>query len=261
MTAEPLLVAIDGRVATVTLNRPDSKNALSRALVEALVTRLAALGEDAAIGCVVLTGAGGAFCAGADLKEGLADPSAIAQIDARIERYHDIIRAITRAPKPVIAAVDGPAVGFGCDLALACDLRVMSDRAYLQEKFVRIGLIPDGGGTLWLAQMIGVGRALQWILTGDAIDARHAAELGLCNRLVPAAELAAAAHSLARRIAAGPPLANAAIKRAVRAGLGGDIDRALALEKQAQLGCVSSNDFIEGTMAWMQKREPQFTGS
>jgi enoyl-CoA hydratase/carnithine racemase len=191
----------------------------------------------------------------------MADPSVIDHIDQRLERYHDIIRAIAQAPKPVIAAVDGAAVGFGCDLALACDLRILSERAYLQEKFVRIGLIPDGGGSLWLAQMIGICRAMEYILTGEPIDARRAAELGLANRVLPPAEVLPAARDLARRIAAGPPLANGGIKRAVRAGLMGDLDRTLATEKELQLRCLKSNDFIEGTMAWMQKREPNFSGS
>jgi 2-(1,2-epoxy-1,2-dihydrophenyl)acetyl-CoA isomerase len=260
MITDILRVAIEGRVATVTMNRPESKNALNAALVEALASSLGALAENAEVGCIVLTGAGEAFCSGADLKEGMANPEIIQQIDTRLDRYHDIIRSISRGPKPVIAAVDGAAVGFGCDLALACDLRFLSERAYLQEKFVRIGLIPDGGGTLWLAQMIGMARAMEYILTGEAIDAKKAEALGLCNRVLPPGELQAAAHELAKRIAAGPPLANAGIKRAVRIGLHGDVDKTLATEKETQLRCLRSSDFMEGTLAWMQKRDPKFTG-
>jgi enoyl-CoA hydratase/carnithine racemase len=171
-----------------------------------------------------------------------------------------MIRAIVGAPKPVIAAVDGGAVGFGCDLALACDLRVLSAGAYLQEIFVKIGLMPDGGGTFWLPRLVGIGRALELMLLGERVPAEEARALGLANRVVPAAQLGDEARQLAHRLAKGPPLAFAEIKRAVRAGLGGTIDAALEMEKKGQIRCLTSNDCMEGVMAWMQKREPTFQG-
>lgn len=259
MSEEVLLVAREGRVATVTMNRAASKNALNPALVDALGATLTKLGADEGVGAIVLTGAGEAFCSGADLKAALADPSAMGDIEARLERFHDIIRAVVGAPKPVLAAVDGPAVGFGCDLALACDMRIATSRSYFQEKFVRIGLVPDGGGSLWLPQMIGVGRALELMLTGEPVEGRRAAELGLVNHVVSPDALLPTALELARKIASGPPLANAGIKRAVRASVC-VVATALANEKAEQLKCLHSQDFLEGTMAWMQKREPQFTG-
>lgn len=252
-----LLEHLEDGVLTLTLNRPETKNALDRELVERLGAATAALDRSEAR-VVILTGAGGAFCSGADLKAAMADPSALAEVDRRLDDYHRIIRAIAAAPQPVIAMIDGAAVGFGCDLALACDLRTMSDRAYLQEKFVRIGLMPDGGGTRWLPRLVGTARAMELMLTGDAIDAARALELGIVNRVVKPEALATTTLELARRIAQGPPLAHAGIKRAVR--LEGDLDATLASERESQLRCLRSADFLEGVSAWMQKRDPTFSG-
>jgi enoyl-CoA hydratase/carnithine racemase len=262
MSEPVLLVDRDGPVTVLTLNRPRSRNALDEALVKALGHGLAAAAEDPAARAVVLTGAGGAFCAGADLKAQIANGSEnpFDKLDGAIDGYHAMIRAIVGAPKPVIAAVDGGAVGFGCDLALACDLRLLSTEAYLQEKFVKIGLMPDGGGTFWLPRLVGLGRALEMMLLGEPVKAEEARTLGLANRVVPADGLRDEAMKLAHQLAKGPPLAFAEIKRAVRAGLGGTIDGSLALEKQGQLRCLQSSDCMEGVLAWMQKREPSFQG-
>jgi enoyl-CoA hydratase/carnithine racemase len=259
-TDDVLIERRDDRVATLTLNRPERKNALTLELVSALTDALRRASEDDEVRCVVLTGAGGAFCSGADLKAAMGRAEPLAGVEEALGGYHDLIRAVVGAPKPVIASVDGPAVGFGCDLALACDIRVLSARAYLQEKFVRIGLMPDGGGTLWLTRMIGIGRALELLLTGDPIEAERALELGIANRVVPHGELEAQAGALAARLAKGPPLAHAAIKGAVRAALASTIEDALAREREGQLRCLRSQDFMEGVGAWMQGREPEFTG-
>ncbi|HHH27957.1 MAG TPA: 2-(1,2-epoxy-1,2-dihydrophenyl)acetyl-CoA isomerase [Polyangiaceae bacterium] len=255
-----LLFDVDDGVATLTLNRPATKNALTRELVAELGDRLEALAEDATIRAIILTGAGGAFCSGADLKAAMADPDARSTVDEALVGYHRIIRAIAAAPQPVVAAVDGPAVGFGCDLALACDMRWLSERAYLQEKFVRIGLMPDGGGTLWLTRALGLGRALEIMLTGRKVEAREALSLGLANDVVPTNELATAVGSLARELAKGPPMAMAAIKRAARAALGGSLEDTLRAEREGQLKNLASADFFEGVQAWMEKREPRFSG-
>jgi enoyl-CoA hydratase/carnithine racemase len=261
MSDDVLLLERDGKVAVLTLNRPRQKNALNTALLEALGKQLAALGEDASVRAIVITGAGGAFCSGADLKSAMADGGGVFEkLDATLDSYHAIIRAIVGAPKPILALVEGGAVGFGCDIALACDLRVLAEGAYLQEKFVKIGLMPDGGGTFWLPRLIGIGRAMEMILLGEPVDAARAEALGLANRVVPAAQIREEGMKLAQRLAAGPPLAYAEIKRAVRAGLGGTIDVALEMEKKGQLKCLTSNDCFEGVGAWMQKREPEFQG-
>lgn len=260
MNDSTLLFDADDGVATLTLNRPERKNALTRELVARLGDRLEALATDLSVRAIVLTGAGGAFCSGADLKDAMADPSAASTVDEALGDYHRVIRAIDAAPQPVVAAIDGPAVGFGCDLALACDMRWLSDRAYLQEKFVRIGLMPDGGGTLWLTRAVGLGRALEIMLTGRRVEAEEAFTLGLANRVVPVDELESAVHAFARELAKGPPMAMAAIKRAARAALGGSLEETLRAERDGQVKNLASADFTEGVQAWMQKREPRFSG-
>jgi 2-(1,2-epoxy-1,2-dihydrophenyl)acetyl-CoA isomerase len=255
-----LLERLEGGVLTLTMNRPETKNALDKALVARLEEALARLPEREEVRVVILTGAGGSFCSGADLKAAMADPTALPEVDQRLDAYQRIIQAIALAPQPVIAMIDGSAVGFGCDLALACDLRTMSDRAYLQEKFVRIGLMPDGGGTRWLPRLIGTARALELMLTGEPLDAARAEALGVVNRVTAADSLEAVTLELARRIAGGPPLAHLGIKRAVSAGSGGDLAASLAAEREHQLRCLRSNDFLEGVSAWMEKREPTFRG-
>lgn len=254
-----LLVERHASVVTLTLNRPGTKNALSRELVLELGRALAEVEADESIRAVVLTGAGEAFSSGADLKAGMAELGEVG-MDTRIDEFHALIRGIVHSKKPFVARVDGAAVGFGADLALACDLRVLSTRAYLQEKFVKIGLMPDGGGTFWLPRLIGVGRALEYLLLGEKIEAKLALELGLCNRLVEPDALAASARELAEALAHGPPLALAQIRAAVRDSFRGTIDDALRREREGQLGLLASNDMLEGVMAWAQRRAPEFKG-
>jgi len=161
---------------------------------------------------------------------------------------------------PPIAAVDGAAVGFGCDLALACDLRIASRRAWFAELFVRRGLMPDGGGTFTLPRLIGLGRALELMFTGDRVDAERAVSIGLCNRLVEVSELVPSTRQLAESLAGGPPLVYAAIKRAVYGSLDGTLDSALDRELEAQVRLLQSKDFAEGIAAFMGKRHPIFQG-
>ena len=253
-----LLVEHQGPVATLIMNRPKTRNALDPELLEALAIGLAELASDASVRAVVLTGAGDAFCSGADLKGALEDLEAGADLGPRIEQFHTLIRIIIQAPKPFVAAVRGPAVGFGADLALACDLRVLSEAAYIQEKFVTIGLMPDGGGSYWLPSLVGLGRALELLLLGTRIDAPQALSLGLATRVV--ADERAEALSIATTLAAGPPLALAAIKRAVRESSSGTIEQALAREKLGQAALLGSQDFREGVAAWSAKRTPKFQG-
>jgi enoyl-CoA hydratase/carnithine racemase len=187
------------------------------------------------------------------------DPQLLDHLDAYMDEYHGVIRAIVRCPKPAIAMLDGCAVGFGADLALACDLRIASTSAYVQEKFVKIGLMPDGGGTFWLPRLVGTARAMQWMLLAEKIDAPDLAALGLVMRVVAPSELRAATLSVARELEAGPPLAHAAIKRATYASWG-DLEDALRREREGQLALLRSQDGAEGILAWSQKRDPNFTG-
>lgn len=249
-----------GRVRTIALDGAASKNAVTRELVAELA--YAIYGATKA-NVIVLGGAGGAFCSGLDLEDAMArgfgsGPDLRSQI---AESFHAAIRALRTCGVPTIAAVDGPAVGFGCDLALACDLRIVSERARFGEVFVRRGLMPDGGGTFLLPRIVGLGRALELFFTGDVIDAEEALRIGLANRLVPSAELEQRVQELADRLAAGPPLAHRAIKNTVYDNLDeASLSRALEREADGQMQLLASKDFEEGMTAFLHKRDPKFTG-
>jgi enoyl-CoA hydratase/carnithine racemase len=181
--------------------------------------------------------------------------------EAMSESFHGVIRALRTCGVPTIAAVDGPAVGFGCDLALACDLRICSERAAFGEVFIKRGLMPDGGSTFLLPKVIGLGRALEMFYTGDVIDAQEALRIGLANRVVPIAALEQRVAELADRFAAGPPLAFAALKNAVYDNLDEtSLARALDREADGQMQLLASKDFAEGLTAFLQKRAPKFEG-
>jgi enoyl-CoA hydratase/carnithine racemase len=259
MTQE-VLVERRSRSVVVTLNRPEARNSLTLPLVQALTSALEGAATDDAVRCVVLTGAGGHFCAGADLRRTFAeDPNLMDHIETYMDAFHALVRAIVRCPKPTIASMDGAAVGFGADMALACDLRVASTAAYLQEKFVHIGLMPDGGGTFWLPRLLGTARAMKAMLLADKLPASELDALGLLVALTPPERLESTTMDLALRIEKGPPMAYAALKSAVYASWG-DLEAALRREREGQLRLLRSNDVIEGIMAWTQKRDPDFQG-
>lgn len=248
------------RVRTLTLDRPASKNGLTVELTQRIA---AAVGEaPEPIRAIVLTGANAAFCSGLDLKDAMVRGM---QPGPELERglrdgFHAAIRAIVTSDRPTIAAVDGAAAGFGCDLALACDLRIVSERAVFGEVFVKRGLMPDGGGTWLLPRIVGLGRALELLFTGDMVPAEEAHRIGLANRIVASAEFADTVAGLAERIAGGPPLVHRLVKRSVYAGLDGDLATALDREAVGQLQLLASSDFLEGITAFLQKREPKFQG-
>jgi enoyl-CoA hydratase/carnithine racemase len=259
MMSEVLLESA-GATRIVTINRPEARNALTRSVLAGLVNALGAAASDASVRCVVLTGAGGHFCAGADLRRTFAEDPAFAEhLEEYMDAYHALVKAVVRCEKPTVAMMDGAAVGFGADLALACDLRVASARAYIQEKFVRIGLMPDGGGTFWLPRLVGTARAMQMILLAEKVEARELASLGVVARVVEPDALRESTLTIARAIEAGPPLAYAAIKRALYASWG-PFEDALRREREEQLKLLRSSDVMEGVMAWEQKREPRFEG-
>ena len=247
-------------VRTITLDRPDSRNGLTVEVCRAL--RDAVRDAPTAIRAIVLTGANGAFCSGLDLKAAMRSglPSAEERERGLREDFHGLQRALVESARPTIASIDGAAAGFGCDLALACDLRIGSERAVFGEIFVKRGLMPDGGGTWLLPRIVGLGRALQMLLTGELVAAEEAHRIGLLGMLVPAADLAARTAALAGRIAAGPPLVHRLVKESVYAGLDGDYRSALEREAEGQLQLLQSADFAEGITAFLQKREPRFQG-
>ncbi|HTQ06240.1 MAG TPA: enoyl-CoA hydratase-related protein [Polyangiaceae bacterium] len=255
-----LLEERHGAVALLRLNRPEALNALDRALVTALGDALERTTADPAVRVVVLAGEGGAFCSGADLKEALKELDGGVSLAERLAAFQRNVRLVVNAPQPVIAAVDGAAVGFGADLALACDLRLLSERAYFEEKFVGIGLMPDGGGTFHLPRLVGLGRALELLLLGERVTAPRAVELGLGLRVVPPSELIEQTLALAARLAEGPPLALAKIKHAARQSLVGTLDDALEREARGQSELLASADLREGILAFKEKRKPRFGG-
>lgn len=260
MSADLLIEERQGGVLLLRMNRPASMNALDEALVAALGAGLARASSDETVRALVLTGEGGAFCSGADLKDAMRAFGSGIALETRLAAFQATILTIASAAKPVIAAVDGAAVGFGADLALACDLRLFSERAYVQEKFVGIGLMPDGGGTFHLARLVGPGRALELLLLGEKVEASRALELGVANRVLPVEQLLPEALALAQKLAEGPPLALAAIKAATRAGLSGTLEEALRREAEGQARLLRSEDLREGVTAWMEKRPPRFQG-
>jgi enoyl-CoA hydratase/carnithine racemase len=256
----PLIEARERSTALLRLNRPRAKNALSRELVIALGQALQRAAYDTQVRSIILCGAGDAFCSGVDLKEAAQDIRKSEAVSERIDGFHLIIRTIVGAPKPVIAAIHGGAVGFGCDLALACDLRLLAEESYLQEKFVSIGLMPDGGGTFHLPRLVGLSKALELLMLGERVEAPQALGLGLALRITPRDTLIDEALALADKLAKGPPLALAAIKHAARTALSGDVDGALQREKVGQMRLLSSDDALEGMLSFLQKRDPKFKG-
>jgi 2-(1,2-epoxy-1,2-dihydrophenyl)acetyl-CoA isomerase len=252
-----------GAVATIELDRPDAMNAWNRELGEELRTVVERTAADADVRAVVITGAGRAFSAGADLKDAGFDLTADGHPDvqsALTERYHPIITGIREMPKPVIAAVNGPAAGIGCSLALACDLVIAAESAYFLLAFVNIGLVPDGGSSVLIPERIGFARASEMAMLGERLPARRALEWGLINRVVGDATLMSEAEALADRLANGPTRSYAGTKRQLNAWQFARLEDQLALEASIQQELAGSRDFVEGVTAFVQKREPRFEG-
>jgi enoyl-CoA hydratase len=258
-TWEFLKVDIADRIATISFNRPQKLNALNDATMAELDSASALLIGDSAVGAIVVTGEGRAFVAGADIAELRAKSPSEAHAMAR--RGHDIFRRIERSPKPVIAAVNGFALGGGCELALACHARIASEVATFGQPEVKLGIIPGYGGTQRLTRLVGRGRALQLLLTGERIDAAEAYRLGIVNRVVPAAELLASARSMIEQMLANAPLALARCIDVVDRGADASLDEALALEAAAFGALAATHDMREGTAAFVEKRPPKFIGS
>jgi 2-(1,2-epoxy-1,2-dihydrophenyl)acetyl-CoA isomerase len=249
-----------GSIATITLNRPDARNALDMVMRRELVAVLDEIESDASARVVVLTGAGGHFCSGGDVKTMRDKRHTAAEGRARVEQLNRMVLRLVDFPRPTIAMVDGYAVGAGSNLALCCDLIVASDRAKFGELFWKIGLVPDGGGTWLLPRVVGMARAKELIFTADIIDAAEAARIGLVNRVVPVAELEKTTRALADKIAAGPPGVLRMAKHMVNRAATSDLAAALDLEAFSQGIAIAGDDHQEGLAAFFDKRPPTFTG-
>ncbi|HEY3444268.1 MAG TPA: enoyl-CoA hydratase [Paludibaculum sp.] len=250
-------VQIDNGIKTVTFAAPERRNAVSRQMTLDLQR---VVGETASDGTrvMILTGEGDAFCAGADLKAGFEPGDDVSEYLRRVT--NPTILAMRALPIPIIARVHGVAVGVGCNYALACDLRIASAEAKFGQIFAKIGLMPDGGSTFFLPRMMGYARAFEWMATAEIWDAARCRAAGIVNQVVPYAELDHAVMTLARRLAAGPALAYAGIKRALNAGDSGSLADALEAEATGQGACIRSGDFREGVAAFLEKRPPNFRG-
>lgn len=255
---QSILVERRGRVAVITINRPEKRNALN---IQTRAEGAAALDElrgDDSVQVVVLTGAGDkAFIAGADIAE-FAERTAITQREVMLER--GLFNAIDSFPKPVIAMVNGYCLGGGCEVALACDIRIASETASFGQPEINLGIIPGGGGTQRLPRLVGEGKAMELILTGEIIDAQTALNIGLVNHVVPADQLEAKTMEIANRMAEKSPIALRLAKEAVRLASRSNIDEGLRREVDLFALCFSSEDKDEGVSAFLQKRKPEFKG-
>jgi 2-(1,2-epoxy-1,2-dihydrophenyl)acetyl-CoA isomerase len=263
MAYHQIAVNRDGGVLTITLNRPDKLNAMTAVMSDELVDVLTSAGEDDDVRAMVVTGAGRGFCAGQDLTEFEEAYRAGERPDLREHlrhSYHRLIPLLVSTPKPVIAAVNGVAAGAGVSLAAACDIRVAGEEARFTQAFVKIGLIPDSGGTWLLPRIIGYARALELSITGEVIDAEAALEIGLVNLVVAGDALQDEARDLAVRLAAMPTAAIAETKALLRSAAALDLEAALEAEAEAQARMGQTDDHLEGVMAFAEKREPRFRG-
>jgi 2-(1,2-epoxy-1,2-dihydrophenyl)acetyl-CoA isomerase len=262
---ETVNIDVSEGVARIELNRPQALNAWNAQFGTDLLAAMRHVESESSVRALILTGAGRAFSSGADLKDlggGETTPDGRPDVYRTLtERYHPIMLAIRHMPKPVIAAVNGPAVGIGCSLALCCDLIMAGESAYFLLAFVNIGLVPDGGSSLFIPSRVGMARATELAMLGERLSASRALEWGLINRVVPDGELDAEAGALAARLAAGPTRSYAGTKRQLNNWLFARMDEQLELEASIQREMSGSADFLEGAMAFIEKRAPRFSGA
>jgi 2-(1,2-epoxy-1,2-dihydrophenyl)acetyl-CoA isomerase len=252
-----------GPGAKVELNRPERMNAWSEQFSHDLLAAIREVTDDPEVRAVVITGAGRAFSSGADLKEA-ADQAAGGTVDVYkilTERYHPLITGVRRMPKPVIAGVNGPAAGIGLSLALACDLVIAAESAYFSLAFVNIGLVPDGGSSLFVPSRVGFARAAELAMLGERLDARKALDWGLINQVWPDTEFATRTDALLDRLASGATKSYAGTKRQLNQWLYEHMDAQLEFEAGIQREMAASGDFAEGIAAFAEKRPPRFSGA
>lgn len=265
MTLTDVRYEADGSVATITLDRPDARNAYSNAMIEGLIAALDAAEADTAVRCIVLTGEGKAFHAGGDLKQmregaGMFAGGPVALRRQYVEGIQRVPRRLAQCDKPVVAAINGPAIGAGLDLACMCDIRIAARGVKLGSTFVKVGLVPGDGGAYFLARTIGFSRALALVLTGRLVDADEALAMGLVHEVAEAGTLMAVARRWADEIAANAPLAVRMTKRAAYRSWDADMETALELAATYQGMVQNTADHREAVAAILDKRGPQFSG-
>lgn len=261
---ETVNVSLAGGVARIELNRPQALNAWNRRFGEDLLEALHRARREESVRAVLIEGAGRAFSSGADLKDfsgGETTPDGRPDVYRTLtQRYHPIMHAIREMPKPVVASVNGPAVGIGCSLALCCDLVVAAESSYFLLAFVNIGLVPDGGSSLFVSARVGAARATEMALLGERVSAEKALAWGLVNEVHPDAELEPRSAELTARLAKGPTRAYGAAKRELNSQLYANMADQLELEARLQQEMVGTADFVEGVTAFLQKRQASFSG-
>lgn len=262
MTYEHVLVDVADAIGTLTLNRPDKLNAFAGTMRQEIADAVRSLAADDAVRVIVITGAGRAFCAGADIgyMKQLTASGDVAAFRGLVEAGREVVTVIRATLKPVIASVNGPAAGGGANMALACDLRIASDKAAIGQTFGRIGLHPDWGGTYFLPRLVGAAKALELIFGAEMVGADEALRLGLFSRVVPHEQLASVTREVALSLAQKPPRALALVKTAVYASDRHTLDDQLDMELAHQLACFQSEDAKEGLDAFLEKRAPEFRG-
>jgi 2-(1,2-epoxy-1,2-dihydrophenyl)acetyl-CoA isomerase len=259
---ETVDLTTDGPAARIQLNRPEALNAWNEQFGRDLLDVVTSVAEDKSVRALLITGAGRGFSSGADLKEQRSDgEGGVPDLSARLkEIYHPIITGLREMPKPVVAAVNGPAVGIGCSLALAADLIVAAESSYFLLAFVNIGLVPDGGSTAFLPARIGYARAAEMAMLGERVPAEQALDWGMVNRVVPDDDLEGAADALLQLLAHGPTRSYAGAKRLLNRRMYAGLAEQLEAEADAQREQGKTQDFVEGVLAFAEKRAPNFTG-
>ena len=262
MEFQEIIYRKEDSVVTITMNMPNRRNALSIDMGKEIKSALERASQDNEVRAVVITGAGSAFCSGIDLPQGekIVDMTPVEIREEIYAVFQGVIRAIVELPKPVIASVNGPAMGAGFDLCLACDIRIAAEDAKFSEFFVRIGTLPGMGGMFFLPQLVGIGKANELAFTGDIIDGVEAERIGLVNKVVPSDQLEKATGEFANKLARGATKAIGMIKMGIRRSIGSNLSSELEFASFAQSVCIKTEDAREGFKAALEKRRPEFKG-